>query len=134
MDYKRRVLDLLTKFSWHDDVRECLSDGTDRYAVVSEDIHDSDEHWVEGFANSWEDAAAIIASIEEGWEFVGVYDLYGEPGDEIDTITCTVIYSVSNGSSSPGQHRTTLGSDNSLPVGSRDADWAREVLGIEDEE
>ena len=138
MDYKRRVVDLLTKFGWHDGVIENLCgllNEIDRYAVVSVNVHDSHEHWIDGFANSWEGAAAIVANIDPEWNFCGVFDLSGEPGEEIDMLNVNVVHEVTDGTSSAGVHRTSLDGDPGDAVGSRDvSSWAYGCLEIPEEE
>ena len=117
MSYERRLKDLLSKFQYID--RDSFG-APKRFAVVSQQNADEAEHWIDGFSDSWKGAAKIVAGIDPEWHFVGVYDLSGEAGSEVETVGCSVTYSVSDGTSSPGEHRVSIDCDDSDPVGTHD--------------
>ena len=131
MDYQLRLFDLLSKFDWNDGVVENLT-GADapnkRYAVVSESFRDYHEHWIDGFADTWEGAASIVGNIDNEWRLVGVYDLDGEPGTEISVVPVRVAYEVGDLSAIVGRYSYNVGYGVSAPVGTYDVEWAREIF------
>jgi hypothetical protein len=132
-DLKRRVLDLLSMFAWHDGIVEqlCCLGQPGRYAVVSQSIRDDADHWIDGFADDLTTAAAAVADLDDEWKFVGVFDLSGAPGDPVAMVPTHIRYEV--GESGEGHVTRPMGfSERSInPVGTHDAGWAE---GLFDEE
>lgn len=131
---KLRLLDLLSMFRWHESYAEQLAEQAPaRYAIVSGSTRDN-SHWIDGFANTWADAAKIIATIDDEWSFVGVYDLSGKPGDPISTVSVYVVYEVGEDNQVDGYHGSHcmgFGFDGAELLGTYDTKWAEPILGLD---
>jgi len=49
-----------------------------RFMVLSVNMHDTYEHWIEGFSDDIGGALALVNGIDSEWELEGVYDLRSE--------------------------------------------------------
>ena len=54
------------------------ADNIQRYMVLSNNTHDTHEHWIDGFSGNIEGALALVTGIDEEWVFAGIYDLQAE--------------------------------------------------------
>ena len=128
-DLKRRLLDLLSMFAWHDGIVEqlCGLGQPERYAVVSRSVRDDSDHWIDGFADDMTGALQLVADVDEEWVFVGLLDLSGEPGEPVIQVPVHVRYEA-------GESHTTrpigLPEDALSGVGTHDVGWAK---GLYDE-
>lgn len=130
---QRRVLDLLSMFTWHDGIVEqlCGLGQPGRYSAVSQSVRDDSDHWIDGFTDDLTEAASIVADIDDEWTFVGLFDLLGEPGDPVTRVPVHVRYEAGDGQA---LRPTGVAEDGLNEIGSHEVAWAEAVYDLEHDE